>query len=229
MLRRTRHGAPVAALVTAWVSVAALVASCGGTTRPPTLTVSSDLTAAVATAALGADATVVVEPDGPIVDADLLAELAPMPYGTVPPWTSTPPTQPPGVAPGSPDPAVWLDPDRLVQTARLLAARVDLDEEARARSDDRIGALSDTMRRADEQVQDLVLTRPAGLVVPTRNVRLAYFAERYGFAIQPITDASVLDPLDGLDLDHLGVAGSPTSTFDGMLVELARRALSSTR
>lgn len=209
--------------------VALVTSACSSDRAEPTLQVSSDLTAAIATAALGDDATVTIQPGGPIVDDALLGELAPMPFGQVPPWTTTPPPNPGGPALGAPDPAVWLDPDRVVQAARTLAARVELDDDARQRTEARIEALHDTMRRADEQVQALVLARTPGLVVGTGNVRLGYFAERYGLQIQPLGDPAAADPLAGLDLDHLGPEGTPTATLDAMLVEVARRVTADTR
>jgi ABC-type Zn uptake system ZnuABC Zn-binding protein ZnuA len=191
------------------------------TTKTTSVVVGSDIVAAVATAALGEDAVVEVVPGRDDVDRAVLARLAPIPFGEGPQWATSPAPAADRPQIGSPDPAFWLDPDRVVQAARLIAADVALSPEARRRADTRIDDLAAAMRGADERVQALLApTTPGPLRVTTDNVRLGYFAERYGLVVVPTTGA---DPLAGLDVDRLGPSGSPTSTLDGLVIEVARR------
>lgn len=192
------------------------------------------MTAAIAAAALGADATIDVLPhdtrfddtgfDDTGFDDTVLADLAPIPFGEGAQWVTPIVATVGSPAVGAPDPAIWLDPDRVVQAARLLAARVELSDEARRRVDSRIDALRSSMNAADEQVQAIRATLPADApTVATADPRLGYFAQRYGFRIQQIDTAGARDPLEGLDTDRLGPTGTATATLDGLLVEVARR------
>lgn len=188
----------------------------------PTLDVSSDIEAAIAVAALGDDARIEVHDDpqsGQFVDA----ELAPIPYGEGAQWLA-PPSRggPPYV--GGADPAIWLDTDRVVEAGRQLAHRVPLDGAAQQRTEERIAALRETMMRADERAQALLLDLPPERrIISTNSIRLGYFAQRYGLQILPIEGAG---PLGNLDVDRLGPPGSPTATLDGLIVEVARRVAS---
>ena len=188
------------------------------------------MTAAIAATALGDDVEVVQTADEPVFDDSILGQLAPIPFGEGSQWVAPPPASPGAPAPGAPDPAVWLDPDRVVQAARLLADRVALADAARGRTDARIDELRDSMRDADEQVQALLADSPADRpAIATANVRLGYFAERYGLLISPRTAALAMgsaDPFAGLDTDRLGPADSPTATLHGLIVDVARRASS---
>jgi ABC-type Zn uptake system ZnuABC Zn-binding protein ZnuA len=215
---------PVRASRLSVAAVAFVVCTFGCTDddRPPTVVASNDIVAAVATAVLGEDAAVEVQPGAAdSVDAMLLDQLAPIPFGEGAQWLGPPPPSGDAPAIGTPDPAFWLDPDRVVQAARSIAQNAELDETARQRTDERLAALRETMRRADEEVQGLLLDLPPERrVVLTDNIRLGYLAERYGLQIGPTEGAG---PLRDLDLDHLGPPGSPTATLDGLIVEVARR------
>ena len=142
-------------------------AACGGD-RKPRLEVTGAMTAAIASAALGDDVDVVMVADEPALDDSILGQLAPIPFGDGPQWAAPPPALPGAPARGASDPAVWLDPDRVVQAARLLADRAPLDGDARQRTDARIDRLRDSMRHADEQVQALLADLPRERsVIPT--------------------------------------------------------------
>jgi ABC-type Zn uptake system ZnuABC Zn-binding protein ZnuA len=191
------------------------------TIERPRVVVGREIVGAIAEAALGDDAIVDVEPGNDAIDRAVLAALAPIPFGEGPAWASPPAGGADVPALGDPDPAFWLDPDRVTQAARLIAADVELSPDARARTDVRLDELADAMRHADEQVQAMFAAfAPERWPVATANIRLGYFAERYGLVIVP-ADGS--DPLSGLDVDRLGAAGSPTGTLDGLLVEVGRR------
>jgi ABC-type Zn uptake system ZnuABC Zn-binding protein ZnuA len=215
------------------VAVVVVVGACTGDdgadepspVPPPRVVVGTDIVGAVATAALGEDAVVEVVPGDDALDRALLEQLAPIPFGESPAWAAPPAPSPDRPALGSPDPAFWLDPDRVTQAARLLADGVDLSPDARLRTDARIEELAETMRVADERAQAMLITLPpARLQVATANVRLGYHAERYGLVIVPTDgDLGDADPLAGLDVDRLGPPGTPTDTLDGLLVEVARR------
>ncbi len=213
-------------------------AACGGDSKPR-LEVSGAMTAAIAAAALGSDATVDLRPDNTGFDDTgfddtgfddtgfddtVLADLAPIPFGEGTQWVTPILATAGSPAVGAPDPAIWLDPDRVVQAAGLLAARVELSEEARRRVDSRIDTLRSSMNAADEQVQSIRATLPAEPpTVVTANPRLGYFAERYGFRVQQADTAGARDDLEGLDTDRLGPTGSATASLDGLIVEVARR------
>lgn len=202
--------------------------ACGNS--KPRLEVSGAITAAIAFAALGDDVDVITVGDEPVFDDAILGQLAPIPFGQGAQWTASPTASPDSPALGAPDPAVWLDPDRVVQAARLLADRVRLGDDARERTNLRIDELRDSMRDADEQVQALVAALPTEhQTIPTASIRLGYLTERYGLRISPPAAARAMsgpDPLAGLDTDRLGPAGSPTATLDGLIVEVARRVSS---
>jgi ABC-type Zn uptake system ZnuABC Zn-binding protein ZnuA len=209
--------------IAAILALAAGLLGCNRSHSPPTLVVSSDVNAAIAVAAFGDDARVEVQNEPQNGDR-LLAQLAPIPFGEGPQWLAPP--EPTGDAPytGQDDPSFWLDPDRVVQAARSIALSAELDEAAQQRTDERLAALRETMMRADEQVQALLLGLTENQrVVATDSIRLGYFAERYGLQILPVDGAGVLGDLD---LDHLGPPGSPTATLDGLIVEVARRVAS---
>jgi ABC-type Zn uptake system ZnuABC Zn-binding protein ZnuA len=208
------------------LTMATCTIACSTDGGPPTVIVSNEIIASVATAALGDDAAIQIRPDAADpVDAGLLDQLAPIPFGEGPQWLGTPPPSATAPGIGSPDPSFWLDPDRLTQAARWIAARVDLDAAAQQRTDERLATWRETMLIADEQVQgELLDLPPERRIVRTNSSHLGYFAQRYGLQIAPGPDPG---PLGDLDLGGLGLSGSSTATLDGLIVELGRRLASS--
>jgi hypothetical protein len=122
---------------------------------------------------------------------DLTVALALIPYGQQPPYEAPPPPLPPGggvdaEAPGAPDPAFWLDPDRLTQAAVLIAEGLEAAGVDRALLEPGVIGASEELALVDEEVQTLLA--PIGdeqRVLVTDSARLGYFAERYGFVIVP--------------------------------------------
>ncbi len=125
---------------------------------------------------------------------------------------------------GTPDPHVWLDPDRFTtlarEVARVLAEQSGSDPAPWADSAEAYGA---QLALADEQVQAILAPLPPEqhrLLQP--DDRLGYFADRYGIELEPLppnADANVLV----IDVDRLGPVGSDTGTVSGLLASIATR------
>lgn len=83
-----------------------------------------------------------------------------------------------------PDPHVWMDPDRMTHAARLVAdelAAIGID---RAALDRNVDAFTESVARADEQVQASLARVPDDRrALVTQHDALGYFADRYGFPI----------------------------------------------
>ena len=125
---------------------------------------------------------------------------------------------------GTPDPRVWLDPDRFTtlarEVARTLADRSGTDAAPWSAAAEAYGA---QLALADEQVQAMLAPlTPAQHRVLTIDDRLGYFADRYGVELDPLPpgmDANVLQ----VDVDRLGPQGSDTGTVGGLLASIAAR------
>jgi zinc/manganese transport system substrate-binding protein len=110
--------------------------------------------------------------------------LNPIPVG----GTELAPTPPVDMAP---DPRVWLDPDRMSRSARLLADEaIRLPGVDAAKVTARLADYQAQIARADEQIQGLIapVPEPRRTFVTARD-SMGYFADRYGFTI-----AGVLQP-----------------------------------
>ena len=125
---------------------------------------------------------------------------------------------------GTPDPHVWLDPDRFTtlarEVARVLAAASGTDPGTWSEAAEAYGA---HLALADEQVQaTLAPLTPDQHHLLQPDDRLGYFADRYGLELEPLppnVDADVLV----IDVDRLGPAGSDTGTVAGLLTSIAGR------
>ncbi len=125
---------------------------------------------------------------------------------------------------GTPDPRVWLDPDRFTtlahEVARALAERSGTDGSPWSTAADAYGA---QLALADEQVQaTLAPLTPAQHRLLVTDDRLGYFADRYGIELVPLpptADATVLD----IDVDRLGPPASDTGTVAALLTSIATR------
>jgi manganese/zinc/iron transport system substrate-binding protein len=125
---------------------------------------------------------------------------------------------------GTPDPRIWLDPDRLTtfgrEVAEALAERSGTDPAPWSAAAETYGA---QLALADEQVQaTLASLSPDGRRLLVTDDRLGHFADRYGLELilsPPELGATVLV----IDVDHLGPPGSATGTTGGLLTSVASR------
>jgi zinc/manganese transport system substrate-binding protein len=81
------------------------------------------------------------------------------------------------------DPHVWLDPIRMAEAGRVIAAELALIEAAASWSD-RADEYAAELLAADQEIQEILAVVPAGgrkLVVNHQS--LGYFADRYGFEV----------------------------------------------
>lgn len=125
---------------------------------------------------------------------------------------------------GTPDPHVWLDPDRFTtltrEVAQVLAERSGTDAAPWADAAEAYGA---QLALADEQVQaTLAPLTPEQHQLLQPDDRLGYFADRYGIELEPLppnVDANVLV----IDVDRLGPVGSDTGSVSGLLTSIATR------
>lgn len=129
---------------------------------------------------------------------------------------------------GTPDPHVWLDPDRFTTLARevaqVMADRSGTDPSPWSAAAEAYGA---QLALADEQVQaTLAPLAPDQHELLQSDDRLGYFADRYGIELQPLPpnlDADVLV----IEVDRLGPVGSGTGTVAGLLTSIAARIAAS--
>jgi zinc/manganese transport system substrate-binding protein len=88
-----------------------------------------------------------------------------------------------GHEPGSLDPHVWLDPVRMAEAARLIAAELDaLDDSVDwgARAESYAAALAEV----DDRITEILSVVPPGeRTLVTNHDALGYFAARYGFEV----------------------------------------------
>jgi zinc/manganese transport system substrate-binding protein len=146
--------------------------------------------APMSTGATGTDVVVVAGPavagGGEALVVDLLAELAPIPFGQSPPYVEAPSPAEEGPALGEPDPAFWFDPDRVAQAAVLVGEAVTAAGYEGAEVATRVQALQAELAAADEQVQAILGPVPdEQRTVVTESRHLGYFAERYGLNLVP--------------------------------------------
>jgi zinc/manganese transport system substrate-binding protein len=125
---------------------------------------------------------------------------------------------------GTPDPHVWLDPDRFTtlahELASALAERSGTDAGPWNAAATAYGA---QLALADEQVQATLLPPgPEQHRVLVSDDRLGYVADRYGIELVLVPPDADANPLD-MDVDRLGPPGSPTGSVAGLLTSIATR------
>lgn len=163
---------------------------------------------------------------GPVL-LEVADQLAPVAYGVGPAYPLPPPPAGAGApAVGAPDPAVWLDPDRLTAAGATIDAAIsDVATRHGLAVDDhaaRLAAVAETLRVADEDAQAALGPLPADArAVVTDDPRLGYLAERYGLTLRaPAADRAALQVV--VYTFALGPAGSGADTVAGLLVTDAR-------
>lgn len=106
---------------------------------------------------------------------------------------------------GSPDPHVWMDPQRMKTIAHAIADELTaLDPAGKQTFDTNLTALDGTLDALDQQLQTRTKSWSKHTIV-TFHGSMAYFAKRYGLVI-----AAVVEPLAGRE---------PTATYIAEVVE----------